>query len=62
MTKIEETLKKYIYELEQQLAITKEALKLLGDENNYFVFVDEGRERIDVNYAILKAKEMMKSE
>ena len=45
-------------ELKQQLAITKEALKLLGDKNNYFVFVDEIRETIDVNYAIVKAKEM----
>lgn len=51
-----------ILELQDQLALTEKALELLKDKDNYYEFVNENTETIDVDFAILKAKEMMKSE
>lgn len=46
----------------EKIAVLEKALELLKDKNNYYNFVDERTEIIDVDFAILKAKEMMKSE
>ena len=47
---------------EKQNQILEKALELLKNKENYFIFVNENAETIDVNYAIVKAKEMTKSE
>lgn len=53
---------KIIEELETKLEITEKALALLKYPPNYYRFVNENTETIDVDLAISKAKEMMKSE
>ena len=72
MTKIEETLKKYIYELKQQLALTEKALELCakkllsiycsdycGDTANCGKTECEFEQKCSENYFKTKAKEMM---
>lgn len=49
-------------ELCDQLALTEKALELLKYRPNYYRFVNENTETIDVDLAISKAKEMMKNE
>ena len=51
-----------ISDLETKLEITEKALELLKYQPNYYRFVNENTETIDVDLAISKAKEMMKSE
>ena len=51
-----------ISDLQSQLAITEKALELLKYQPNYYMFVNENTETIDVDLAISKAKEMIKSE
>lgn len=51
-----------VMRLEHKLEITEKALELLKYKPNYYRFVNENTETIDVDLAISKAKEMMKSE
>lgn len=48
----------YIKGLHKEIKELKKALELLKNKENYFIFVNENTETIDVNYAIVKAKEM----
>lgn len=49
-------------EQKSQIRLLEKALELLKDKNNYYKFVNENTETIDVDLAISKAKEMIKSE
>lgn len=48
--------------LKQQLDIIKKSLELLKYQPNYYIFVNENTETIDVDLAISKAKEMLENE
>lgn len=70
MTKIEEALKKYIYQLEERLKITEKALELACEHVEYVVTKDgcicsglynENKDKI-IEYFKTKAKELMKGE
>lgn len=53
---------KYFEDQSKKIKQLEKALELLKDKNNYYKFVNENTETIDVDLAISKAKEMMKSE
>ena len=51
--------REYINELKKEKKILEKALELLKDKGNYYNFVDERTEIIDVDFAILKAREII---
>lgn len=48
--------------LAKKFVIVSNALELLKDKNNYYCLVNENTETVDIDLALLKAKEMMESE
>lgn len=51
-----------IDDLKKENKVLKKALGLLKDKNSYYNFVNENAGTINVELALLKAKEIMKSE
>ena len=54
--------REYIKELKEEKKVLEKALELLAYPPNYYRFVNENTETINVELALLKAKEIMKSE
>ena len=52
----------WLHKQDQKIKELEKALELLKDKNNYYNFVNENNETIDVDLAISKAKEMLKDE
>ena len=52
----------WLHKQDQKIKELEKALELLKDKNNYYNFVNENNETIDVDLAISKAKEMLKEE
>ena len=52
----------WLHKQDQKIKELDKALELLKDKNNYYKFVNENNETIDVDLAISKAKEMLKDE
>lgn len=51
-----------ISQLKQQLALTEKALELLKDTKNYYAFVNENTETIDIDKALKQAQKEVENE
>lgn len=54
--------KKKFAEKDQRITELEKALELLRNKNNYYLFVDERFDTINVDYALIMAKEALKNE
>lgn len=62
LLKVKQNQDEQIADLQHKLEVVEKALELLKYQPNYYRFVNENTETIDVDLAISKAKEMMENE